>query len=838
MSVKVSLRYLTEDMRRTINTQCYVRGTVTDYNKNPKVVKAYQLVTKTRIVDGKSKEVITDVILPINFALSKFGRDFVAPFMPEKQDYPRTTYKFNGSLYPEQMVVAKEAADTLKKTGSCMLNIHCGGGKCMAPDTPVVMADGSLQQIDHINVHDQVMGDDGTPRNVTALAAGIGAMYEVTLADGESFTVTENHELCMIYLTGTFERKKNTLVTMTPKQYLNMHKVERKRVGAYRITLPFSYTPLDDEPYRLGYQAACNNALVPIGVSRNCKAVRSAFLVGVIDARRYNWKRRKYDPVYIQTTAVDKDVPDVNLRVRDGWFSQLYSHDEIGVSVSSLQFAEELMAMAVTLGIRCEYKSITGRVVFKSPYPGISLRKLLVTCARVPILYIPPSDSLPTIGEARSLSEGDASYQLEAPRRYIDGKQHRRNRNRKRRRSTAFDDGHSDTQRAMFVRQFCSDQIMQFPVHIKSIKYVGQGPYAGIVVDGNHKYILPSMTVTHNTVLTTYLCSKMRQKTVVFVAASPNLLIPQWLTSIKKFTDAKACKLTSNMKIEKYTKLIQDNDIVLMNIDAAKKFPDEMFRQFGTAVVDEAHAAVTEKRIVALHKVSPRYLLLLTGTMDRTDGMYNLLWLFVTHPSVVRELNKPFNVFYVPTGIEPQYDVDRKNRPVWTSVLENIAQNSERNKVVAKLAAELWQKHGRNIIILCKLRAQVHEIADMLISEKRVPDDEVEKLMGSQKWYNGEAGILVSTYSKSGVGFDHPKLNCLIMATDVKEGIEQYVGRIFRRATPDEPPWVFDLVDKMNSLTRHWRERRHWYESHGATVIQPRSWRVSNPEFEFLATDF
>ena len=70
-------------------------------------------------------------------------------------------------------------------------------GKCEAPDTLIVMADGSLKKVQDIRVGDKVMGQDLKCRNVLELHHGETYMYEVRQKGGDSYIVSEGHILCL-----------------------------------------------------------------------------------------------------------------------------------------------------------------------------------------------------------------------------------------------------------------------------------------------------------------------------------------------------------------------------------------------------------------------------------------------------------------------------------------------------------------------------------------------------------------------------------------------------------------------------------------------------------------
>lgn len=71
--------------------------------------------------------------------------------------------------------------------------------QCFAPDTEVLMFDGSIKQVQHVCIGDQLMGDDGAPRAVTELVNGRTDLFKrVHVAEWEkSFMVTPEHVLVL-----------------------------------------------------------------------------------------------------------------------------------------------------------------------------------------------------------------------------------------------------------------------------------------------------------------------------------------------------------------------------------------------------------------------------------------------------------------------------------------------------------------------------------------------------------------------------------------------------------------------------------------------------------------
>jgi DNA topoisomerase-2 len=71
------------------------------------------------------------------------------------------------------------------------------GGKCCRHDTPVLLWNGTVKPAESIEIGDQLIGDDGTLRNVLSVITGSGQLYRVNQAHGESYVVNDAHTLTM-----------------------------------------------------------------------------------------------------------------------------------------------------------------------------------------------------------------------------------------------------------------------------------------------------------------------------------------------------------------------------------------------------------------------------------------------------------------------------------------------------------------------------------------------------------------------------------------------------------------------------------------------------------------
>lgn len=146
-----------------------------------------------------------------------------------------------------------------------------GSGKCWKAGTGVLFYDGRIVNIEDVKVGDLLMGPDSKPRKVLDLGRGREVMYKVTPTKGEPFYCNESHILSLrrscnlgdikgVSPEGEVFRKPNPrypgqeIINVPIKEYLNWSKRKKSCYFLYRsecVTFP-KPKPLDIDPYMLG----------------------------------------------------------------------------------------------------------------------------------------------------------------------------------------------------------------------------------------------------------------------------------------------------------------------------------------------------------------------------------------------------------------------------------------------------------------------------------------------------------------------------------------------------------------------------------------------------------
>lgn len=302
------------------------------------------------------------------------------------------------------------------------------------------------------------------------------------------------------------------------------------------------------------------------------------------------------------------------------------------------------------------------------------------------------------------------------------------------------------------------------------------------------------------TCLAIYLASKII-KLKTLIVCHRIVLMEQWRDSIYRFTgkDTKISILKPNKKIE-------EADFYIVNAQNMKKLGRDVFQKIGFVIVDEIHAIMAESLSESMFYVQPRYLLGLSATPTRPDGMDSLLdFYFGKENCIKRELYHKHTVYRVNTKIE--FEEDSKN---WNALLSAQCLHEGRNNMIVSII----DKHkDRHFLVLCKRVQQASYIYKELIEK----GEKVSLMIENTNKFDQDSRIIVASLQKCGVGFSHDILDALIIASDMEEYFIQYLARVMR--TEEVEPIVFDLVDKHKGFQKHFSHRKKIYMKCGGTIL-------------------
>lgn len=264
---------------------------------------------------------------------------------------------------------------------------------------------------------------------------------------------------------------------------------------------------------------------------------------------------------------------------------------------------------------------------------------------------------------------------------------------------------------------------------------------------------------------------------------------------------------------------LESRGIYLRTFAKAQRESQEFLDSFGCLIVDECHQAVAKGTWKLIGRIPAAYRFGFTGTLERTDGQSEALkWAFgevLVDRDLPQELPK---VQVIP------YD-GRIGYGEYHEIAENLSKDEGRNSLILDTVQELHAQ-GRNVLVLVKRVEHAQELARRLGPKGHLAlasDGVVERSERAHKY--GQAGlhpVLVGTYSLLSTGVDHPSLDTVVFAGDLKADTlaRQSVGRVLRLFESKSMPLVCDIQDRGNGILKaQARHRNNLYERLGWEMI-------------------
>lgn len=318
--------------------------------------------------------------------------------------------------------------------------------------------------------------------------------------------------------------------------------------------------------------------------------------------------------------------------------------------------------------------------------------------------------------------------------------------------------------------------------------------------------IISAMAGCGKTCMAIYIATKIKLKTLIVL--NRVVLKKQWKEAIQQFTDSKVQNITS-----KTTDLKSDCDFYLVNALIVPKLGRELFKYIGFVIVDELHLILAEKMSNAMKYLVPKYLIGLSATPYRNDGLNKLIELYFGNNMVKYEVKRNFTYYKINTGISFKCKLNKLGKLDWNNILQQQAEHKGRCQLIIRIIQNMptitW-------LIVVKRIIQGEYILDRL-KQAGIP---CESLLGKKQEYKKNLPgqkksfrCLVGTTGKIGTGFNDVSLNGLLLCCDVLAYFEQTLFRVIRKT--DANPVIIDLVDDNYMLNKHYKERLKIYKKFG-----------------------
>jgi superfamily II DNA or RNA helicase len=732
-------------------------------------------------------ESTTKLYIPKYYGLQKYG----TPTINKIERGDDIDVEFTGKLRPLQEDAVKavlQACQDSSKMGG-LLCLQCGEGKCLAKDTPVLMYDGTIKFVQHIEQGDILMGDDSKPRTVLTTCTGKETMYQITPTKGEPYVVNESHILSLkSSVNYSSYLKKGDIVDISIRDFLNLPKVFHGRAGAllgYKVPIEFPTKPVKFDPYIIGYWLGDGASNCPKITTQDSTVLHyfaktlSKHNCSLSYVSQYDYyicgskskgsthKNRMLDVLKHYNLLNNKHIPhefkcnsrDTRLQILAGIIDAdgSYTGSGFDVSFTNETLMDDVIYLARSLGFAAyKAKKVTSWVYMGEKKQGIAFRTFIS-------------------------GKGLEMIPTKIPRKQAK------------------------------VRK----QIKDVLVSRISIQKLDVDTYYGFEIDGNRRFVLGDFTVTHNTVCGIKLLCDLAKKTLIVV--HKEFLLDQWKERIKEFAPGAKIGLIKAKTID-----IEQKDIVIASLQslAMKNYEPHVLASFGALLLDECHHLGAHVFSQALKKCNFTYTIGLTATPKRKDGLTKVFTWFIgdiVYQTKKRkdELTVCFKEYY---NADPTYSKEHvlwNKKPNMSRMINAICEFVPRVVfIVEEITSILKKEPNRRLLLLSDRRQHLHMLKEHLDVAKLESGFYYGGMTAAQLKESEDKQILLATYQYASEGFDMKGLDTLILASP-KSDVIQVVGRILRDKPEDRKhtPLVIDVVDDFSMFPKQAKKRYTYYKS-------------------------
>tara|TARA_Y100000385_G_scaffold204097_1_gene211453 strand:+ start:378 stop:1733 length:1356 start_codon:yes stop_codon:yes gene_type:complete len=319
------------------------------------------------------------------------------------------------------------------------------------------------------------------------------------------------------------------------------------------------------------------------------------------------------------------------------------------------------------------------------------------------------------------------------------------------------------------------------------------------------------------TVIAINIACRLKLKTLFI--SHKDFLNVQFAERVKMFSPDSSVGIIKQNKIK-----VEDKDFVVGSLQsiAMRDYDTDIFKDFGLVIIDEVHHCSAEVFSKALIKTCSPFVLGLSATLNRKDGLRKVFEWFIGIPVI-----KPIN--------------NTDDNDIDVIYYHFNADNLEYNKIetmfngkisAVKMLGNVVAYKPRILFIVNAIIENMNKDRQLLVlSERKLLLAEIYKLLNNLEGFNytmgyyiggmsqtklnesAKANIILATTHMSSEGLDIPSLNSLILVSPMSD-IEQSVGRILRSKVSDRivKPLIIDIVDNFSIFTNRFNKRRAYYK--------------------------
>ena len=403
-----------------------------------------------------------------------------------------------------------------------------------------------------------------------------------------------------------------------------------------------------------------------------------------------------------------------------------------------------------------------------------------------------------------------------------------------------------ESAKKLYVPRFYGESLYGVPDEVRlqepesiHLPFTGEmRPYQNNIISTFHKNLnkggglLEIPCGRGKTVMALKIISDLKLKTLVVV--HKGFLLNQWVERIEQFLPGARIGKIQGPVVD-----IENKDIVIGMLQSLsmKDYDEDLFSSFGLTIVDECHHIGAEVFVRSLFKIVTKYVLGLSATMNRKDGLTRVFKMFLGEVLYKEKRDGNDRVLVKAITFKSndeefnEIKYDYRGNPQYSTMISKLCSFNPRTEFILKVVKDIYEENtAQQIMILAHNKSLLKYLHDAIDHRKfasvgyYIGGMKEEKLKESEK-----KKIIIATYAMASEALDVKTLTTLVMATP-KTDITQSIGRILR--TKDHEPLVIDIIDQHELFMNQWNKRKSYYKKEKYKIISCDSDDYNNKEYK------
>lgn len=321
------------------------------------------------------------------------------------------------------------------------------------------------------------------------------------------------------------------------------------------------------------------------------------------------------------------------------------------------------------------------------------------------------------------------------------------------------------------------------------------------------------------------IAAKLKRRFLIVV--DKEFLMNQWRGEITALLPGLRVGILQGDKLQTS---VEDFDCTICMIQTLvqREFPEDTFRSYGFTIFDECHHLGAANFSRALLKVQTKYMLGLSATPKRDDGLTKVFEWFLGKPVYWEKSREPDETVIVRceqfTCDDAEYTevpTNYRGEMIMARLLSRVVDCTERTQKIAQIVKEICADPNRRILVLSERIGHLKAIEALLEPSGLT----MSYYVGGMKEAVREEGaksakVLLASYAMASEAMNIKTLNAVILASPRKK-VEQSTGRILRTQISQRTvaPLIVDIVDVHGVYQGMWKKRRAYYKKCAYKIV-------------------